>query len=269
MIRILKPAAPAILLNQGAAATQQLCNDYEADPNEYRNGAKTFDSDRFISSIYADREVKDALRAAQHQKCAFCESYVPHISYGDVEHFRPKAGYRQRETDALKRPGYYWLAYEWANLFYACQLCNQRFKRNLFPLKDQRRRARSHKHELEKEEPLLVDPSGLDPAKFIEFRADRAHAIGGCPEGETTIAVLGLNRSELMEVRGKRLQTLRWLLEARDLLRDKIAATPASELADRLRALEDTLRASRAPTAEYSAMFGCFLRDFVQDDETT
>ena len=58
----------------------------------------------------------------------FCESKVSHIAYGDVEHFRPKAGYRQRPEDPLVQPGYYWLAYEWSNLLFCCQLCNQRFK---------------------------------------------------------------------------------------------------------------------------------------------
>src|SRR5262245_9351354 len=171
MIRIVKPAAPAVLLTKGEAATRELCRACESAPNDFKSGARTFD---FDNSIYAAKEVKDALRDAQHNKCAFCESVVPHISYGNVEHFRPKAGYKQRATDEFKRPGYYWLAYEWDNLFYSCELCNQRFKQNLFPLKDGRRRARSHTYDLGKEEPLLLDPCKLDPADFIEFREARA-----------------------------------------------------------------------------------------------
>ena len=54
--------------------------------------------------------VKDALREAQHGKCAFCESKISHIAHGDVEHFRPKAGYRQNPEDPLVQPGYYWLS---------------------------------------------------------------------------------------------------------------------------------------------------------------
>jgi hypothetical protein len=48
----------------------------------------------------------------------------------------------------LEQPGYFWLAYVWANLFLACQLCNQSFKKNLFPLADPAKRARSHLHDL-------------------------------------------------------------------------------------------------------------------------
>jgi uncharacterized protein (TIGR02646 family) len=257
MIPVVKPAAPTVLLTRGVPATRELCQAYESAPDDFKSGARSFGD--FDSSIYAAREVKDALRDAQRNKCAFCESFIRHISYGDVEHFRPKGGYKQRETDELKRPGYYWLAYEWTNLFYACQLCNQQFKRNLFPLKDGRRRARSHTHQLVKEEPLLVDPSRLDPADFIEFREERAHAIGGCQEGEITIAVLGLNRPELMEARGRRLQVLKFLLDLCTLLREKVARAPTPELQGRLRAMETILQASREATGEYAAMARAFL----------
>src|SRR5437667_9513338 len=144
MIHVRKPAAPSVLLIRGAAETQRICDAHDC-------GTRAFD---FDAGIYAHPTVKDALRAAQYQKCAFCESVFAHTGYGDVEHFRPKAGYKQRDADELRRPGYYWLAYAWKNLFYSCQLCNQRFKRNLFPLKDGRRRARAHTHSLDKEAPL-------------------------------------------------------------------------------------------------------------------
>src|SRR5437016_1604606 len=124
MIPIVKPAAPAVLVTRGPAATQQLCDAYQSAPADYQRGTKTF---AFDASLYGAATVKDTLRIAQHKKCAFCESYFAHVGFGDVEHFRPKAGYKQRDSDELKRPGYYWLAYDWSNLFYSCQLCNQRF----------------------------------------------------------------------------------------------------------------------------------------------
>src|SRR5947207_120084 len=114
MIRIAKPTAPEVLLTRGISATDALCTAHERG-NELPE---------FNASIYAHETVKDALRHAQLEKCAFCESLITHISPGDVEHFRPKAGYRQHESDELRRPGYYWLAYTWANLFLACSICN-------------------------------------------------------------------------------------------------------------------------------------------------
>ena len=121
MIRIVKPITPpSILHTRGRQATRDLCAAYE-------QGERTFDFDR---TLFAAPSVKTALQQAQHNKCAFCESKFVHVGYGDVEHFRPKAGFQQGADDTLVRPGYYWLAYEWSNLFFSCQLCNQSFKRN-------------------------------------------------------------------------------------------------------------------------------------------
>jgi hypothetical protein len=132
MIRINKPTAPEVLRTRGVAAAQALCAAHDASPEAYRKGTKRFDAD-FNRAIYAAPAVKDALLAAQHGKCAFCESQVRHVSFGDVEHFRPKGGYRQAAKDRLRRPGYFWLVYTWENLFFSCQMCNQMYKGNLFP----------------------------------------------------------------------------------------------------------------------------------------
>ena len=138
MIRVIKPqTAPLILRDpnkRGPKATRKLRGAYD-------HGTRAF---TFNSDIYGAKSVKKALIKAQHDKCCFCESKITHVAYGDVEHFRPKGGYRQRPEDELEQPGYYWLAYAWTNLYLSCQLCNQRYKANLFPLKDPDRRAKSH-----------------------------------------------------------------------------------------------------------------------------
>ncbi|MCI0701935.1 MAG: hypothetical protein L0241_12710 [Planctomycetia bacterium] len=251
MICIHKPTIPDVLLTKGTPARQKHCDDYDASPDDYRSGAKKF---QFDDSIYAATEVKDELRERQHKKCAFCESFFAHTGYGDIEHFRPKGAYQQRETDSLKYPGYYWLAYEWSNLFYSCQLCNQQYKRNLFPLRDGRSRARSHRHNIANEQPLLVDPGGQEPSDYIEFRDEIAFPVKGCREGIITIEVLGLNREELVDIRGERLNRLRDLVLLRDLLREKVATIPTPEYSQRLRDVEATLQASKDDTAEYAAM---------------
>ena len=256
MIRVVKPTTPPVVLsNQGATARQNHCNDHDAAPDEYRTGARTF----AFADIYKADEVKDALRQAQHSKCAFCESLFTHIEYGDIEHFRPKGGYKQRESDALRYPGYYWLAYEWSNLFYSCQLCNQQFKKNLFPLRDNRSRARPRKRDTSKEKPLLVDPAAQEPSDYIGFREEYAFAVNGCREGDTTIEALGLNREKLAEYRRKRLQDLRILLVARDALREIIATNPSPERLTQLQECETELQLRREDTAEYAAMARAFL----------
>ena len=132
-----------------------------------------------------------------------CESKISHVSYGDVEHFRPKGGYRQQAGDNLSQPGYYWLAYEWTNLFLCCQLCNQRHKRNLFPLEKTVSRAKNHKADLSIEEPLFINPSLLDPEDYISFRRHEPYAIDDNHIGNETIRALELDRSKLNERREK------------------------------------------------------------------
>ncbi len=100
MIRIEKPTkSPAVLQNRGRKVTQQICGEHDGK-------APAVKSWKFDSRIYAAKSVKAALRKAQHDKCAFCESKISHIAYGEVEHFRPKAGYRQTVNDPLTQPGY-------------------------------------------------------------------------------------------------------------------------------------------------------------------
>lgn len=243
MIRVRKPAAaPAILDGQGRDEDLRNRALYEGDAASYDSGAAAFS---FDSSIYGHSSVKESLIVAQHGKCAFCESKVRHISYGDVEHFRPKGGYRQRDDDPLGRPGYYWLAYDWGNLYLGCQLCNQRYKKNLFPLLDEHNRCRNHLGELQGEQPSFIDPGGTaDPQDHIEFAAEQPRAREGSALGTATILALGLMREELRERRFDRYRMLAALKDVTVLLAEETEGREAAQiLAD---AAEDR--------AEYASM---------------
>ena len=240
MIRVRKPArAPRILRERGRTTTDSNCEAFDSTPSNYLNGNEIFEFDR---TIYAAKSVKNALTKAQHEKCCFCESKVTHVAYGDVEHFRPKAGFRQTQSDPLGRPGYYWLAYNWENLFFSCQLCNQRFKRNLFPLKNSGRRARSHRDDLGREEPLFIDPAAMDPTTFISFRDEYPYAIGGNQIGKTTIQALGLDREALNERRRDYLHQLKLI----QTLASMVVPEGAEARTFLVRAIDDS--------AEYAAM---------------
>ena len=259
MNRIKKPTqAPAILRTRGVKAARKLCEQYDADSEAYGKGTKQF---KFATGIYRDKSVKEALQKAQHGKCAFCESKVSHVAYGDVEHFRPKAGFRQQPDDPLVQPGYYWLAYEWSNLLFCCQLCNQRFKSNHFPLTDPNRRAKSHNDDIANERPLLINPAVEDPAQFLEFRENRVYAIGGNARGERTIEVFGLNRKELVDMR------LAWFLWFRELIplviqlintREKIVSEaikhPSPDLTEDLISINTRIEHFIGGSAQYTAM---------------
>lgn len=237
MIRVRKPKlAPAPLRTEGAAATKEL---RRKSPRALARGVE------FDATIYGHAEVKRALVKAQHGKCCYCESKIRHVDHGDVEHFRPKASVRQGDGDARARPGYYWLAYAWDNLLFACALCNQRHKSDLFPLRDPAKRARSHKDDLSGEEPLLIDPSREDPARWLVFNRAIVDPVGGEPKGATTIRVLGLNRSELKERRRARLEEIERL--------EIIVREPGVRASLRAEA-EAYLASCEADAAEYAAM---------------
>jgi uncharacterized protein (TIGR02646 family) len=263
MIRVRRPAAvPPVLLGRGAAATKKLCDDYAASPASYTSGAATF---TFNSDIYGHEEVKSALRQAQHDKCAFCESLITHISYGDVEHFRPKAAFRQRPGGPLVRPGYYWLAYEWTNLFFCCRLCNQRFKENLFPLRRPSRRARSHNDPVVDEEPLFLNPEE-DLSRHLRFRNECLEPVRSSRRGKTTIAALGLNRPYLVKVRRRHLAVVKTLLRTQrrmaEAIRQDVAAGKAPSREDRalLAEIDAHFSSMYRDSAEYAAMVRAVLK---------
>ena len=137
------------------------------------------------------------------------------MAHGDVEHYRPKGGWVQDERDRLRRPGYYWLAYEWTNLLFACQKCNQSFKRNRFPLADPAARARSPTDDLAAETPLLIDPASEDPEETLGWDDDepvpRRPGTPAAARAEATVRLVGLDREELVIARTEHLRALSWL----------------------------------------------------------
>ncbi|MBW8688114.1 HNH endonuclease family protein [Chitinophaga rhizophila] len=205
MIQIVRKTAlpvPAILQQRGREATDALL---ERHNNGERNFASKVD---FDSKIYGHHTVKNALRDAQSHKCCFCESRISHISHGDVEHYRPKTAWVQ-DSEPFNRPGYYWLAYDWDNLLLSCQLCNERHKKNYFPLQTPSNRALSHQSNISLEEPLFIHPVLEDPARFITFREEVTVAINGNDRGTVTIERLGLTRPALNESRREILALIR------------------------------------------------------------
>ena len=255
MIRVVKSDSPPKILrdkrSRGPRATQRLKDAYDLGERHFK----------FDSGIYAAKSVKNVLIKAQYGKCCFCESTFMHIGYGDVEHFRPKGGFRQKESNPLSEPGYYWLAYDWSNLLLSCTLCNQRYKKNLFPLVDPAKRARSHHDNVGDEQPLLINPSEDDPGKHIGFREEIPYAVRGSRRGKATISTLGLDRPELEERRRERLSEAKRTIRTVKVLTDMRDRNGA--LAPELEGLLAQHRAALAryldPAAEYSAMLRAAL----------
>lgn len=73
----------------------------------------------FKSTVW--KAAKPQLKLESGGKCAYCESPTDSVAHGDVEHFRPKSKY-------------WWLAYCYDNYLYSCQICNEVYKGDEFPV---------------------------------------------------------------------------------------------------------------------------------------
>ncbi len=174
-----------------------------------------FESNR---EIYADSKVQIALKKLFYEKCAYCESKPTATASWDVEHYRPKGRIAGRKD----HPGYYWLAYEWSNLYLSCQRCNRRLrdkgtwddrkigppagKLDQFPVEDEAKRAMSHLDLHEEEAPILLDPCQDNPEEFLTFALDGSvQAIDDNERGRQTIEILHLHRKDLIIDRQSRI----------------------------------------------------------------
>lgn len=191
MIRLRRGAKPDILTRLAHTETNTLWTDYGA-------GRKL----KIKGSIYRHKEVKKAVRKNQHNKCAYCETLNPR-SHDVVEHYRPKGGWRQDPKDSLSTPQYFWLAYDWDNLLFCCDVCNDgSHKQNLFPLTSQSTRATAANPDLRSEKPLLINPYKENPSNFIVWSKDVPASRAGNAKGAKTIEIFKLDSdTDLIDAR--------------------------------------------------------------------
>lgn len=147
-------------------------------------------------------------------KCAWCERLRDADRELDVEHYRPKVEVTEWNDDPPLPfvsdqppvqlpvgPGYWWLAFEWTNFSLACKPCNQKWKRNLFPVAAPRDVCVEGIEA--RELPLLLDPgSGFRTRDHFRW-TDDGILEPLTREGRATIITMGLNRSGLLDRRGK------------------------------------------------------------------
>jgi hypothetical protein len=108
----------------------------QAIPDKFR-GAKKKEKDLELLRAYREvlrgnqtlvpfqatfwKTAKPQLKKESCGKCAYCEANTDVVAHGDVEHYRPKSVY-------------WWLAYTYDNYLYVCQICNQVYKSDNFPI---------------------------------------------------------------------------------------------------------------------------------------
>jgi len=201
-----------------------------------------------------------------HGKCAFCEAKLTNFSpHG--EHWRPKAGVtfkkdevgeaqkveiRDEHGRTIHHPGYFHLAYNWANLLPSCQFCNcHPAKQNQFPVErdhvfcslrpagEDASPALGDSHYLPDfntlnalEKPKLLHPYLDDPKEHLVFGIDGS-VNSATDKGGDSISVFDLDREELRKSR-REAQDAAWNAYLLDMMQNNIpvnpnAATPFSE----------------------------------------
>lgn len=142
----------------------------------------------------------------QDYKCCFCECKEQH-DYNDVEHYRPKAVVKHSK-DGATQPGYWWLAWTWANLMFACQSCNRSYKKTWFPLDELSVPLEPLKKPPGLEKPLLINPYEESPIDHIQFKRVIVEgrrrwipfARNLSKKGQWTIEIAGLDRDTLLDL---------------------------------------------------------------------
>lgn len=212
-------------------------------PDTLQNAPIPTCPDEVSPTFYKAKDVRKQLLKDQHNKCAYCESWISK-DYNDVEHYRPKSTY-------------YWLGHNWSNLLYACPICNRSRKNDLFPLKNEANRVTAP-GDLSGEEPLIINPATDNPAFHIQY--NRYKMKGITEEGEKTIELFYLNeREELVLARE---QVFEKYSEVKEIAEKTKNMLKSPDLTDELRlSIQDILThalaaitAYKSPNSPYSGM---------------
>jgi uncharacterized protein (TIGR02646 family) len=191
LIPVARVPAPTVLKINAARWSSKFKALY-TDPTATKEKIKN------AQNKYRHPEIKNVLdKKMFHGKCAYCESKITVVDYGDIEHFFPKSKYIDK-------------IFEWSNLLLSCKICNDaNHKGTEFPLDSNG-------------DPLLIDPTdgATNPNKHLEFVWDDvaglASIYGRDQRGKTVEMIFDLNgirgRKELIAHRSKYVKRLFALL---------------------------------------------------------
>lgn len=177
MIQVTRTTEPNVLSKSAGKwllKYKKAIANYSANPNDNTKRAK-----ENVEKKYNHKDVKADLKDMFSSKCAYCESHVTHVDYGEIEHYKPKSKFPDS-------------CFDWDNLLLGCSICNGvLFKGAKFP-------------EAIDGGPF-VNPVKENPNDFFEFSFDpntgTANIIPIHTRGITTEKELGLNRDDLVKHR--------------------------------------------------------------------
>ena len=195
--------------------------------------------------------VKRILWEDQHNKCCYCE-HRSYSDYNDVEHYRPKAR-ADRLPGSSENYGYWWLAFTWENLLFACPSCNRSGKYDQFPLKVGSAALAEREMPNGREVPLLIDPAVQSAMPHIRYKPDNstgetlwvAEARNGSEYGDYTIRVCDLNDDGVVTLRSGHIERL-VMREVR-----RIQSVPANDRTALVDTVDEIVRHFLDPAAEF------------------
>ena len=167
-----------IHLNQGTKPQVLLANE-QAWTDEYSEWSQNRVGPE--PQRYRHPQIRSALEAETHSKCAYCEGLIKGVAYTHIEHKLPKKNHPK-------------MICVWENLTIACPKCN------------------TNKGGYDEPKCPLLDPHVDDVENWVAFYGSLALSRGG-PRSRATITRLGLNRMDLVYERGQAIIQLDLLLE--------------------------------------------------------
>jgi uncharacterized protein (TIGR02646 family) len=184
---------------------------------EYENNqiqlAKFYEIDlkKRAQKRFLDFEIPNAvvsqLKGLFNDKCAYCETKVRDSKSNlYIDHFRPRENAKGFKNDETDLDHYWWLSYEWNNLYFICIECNS-YKSSWFPVEGKRAKVLTKYSDIvEQENNLIIDPCNDEIEKHLrnDFRTGKLIPLSR--KGETTIQILQLNRNNLVNRRLEAIQ---------------------------------------------------------------
>lgn len=247
-----------------ASLSNQKVEDLKKQLREKIATGKVLTNKDIDDTVWKTKKVRDTLIASQNRKCCFCENIRAIKREFDGEHFRPKLG-----VTGENHNGYWWLAYEWTNIFYACKTCNQQYKKNHFPILG--KRANNESDSLEGEKAVFINPETENPENYIGFDWQQVYgrfvkATGLDPEnrGNETIRIIGINDPQLME---ERAETLKLLQDASDSMKRYLENNNTNKIRVQARLIFELTLAKKRFAGFHRAFFrSAGLGEYIAND---
>jgi uncharacterized protein (TIGR02646 family) len=219
MINLVKGPKPAILEANDVAWTQVLVEKIE-------KGEKPTDNEK---NKYRHADIKAALIKETFGKCAYCESKLLHITYGDIEHIIPKSLQINKTFD-------------WNNLTLACDKCN------------------TNKTNSDVNHDNFVDPYIHNPSEYFYFAGPLLLNQMGKYQARMMEIKLDLNRAELFEKRREKINYLKSLA-------DTCFGIPDAD--SKKAVLEDIIKTEMADSVEFALLSRTILQPLVEEIQAT